>query len=64
MVGAPELEKLLRHLPATRREMVINAILSEEYLAPAKISMPFPEFERLLAAMSYLGEEASPVLSH
>jgi len=60
MLEIKELERLLHHIPATRRSMLINAILSEEYEAPQMVSLPFEAMARLQSTVRYRERHQAP----
>ncbi|MBW1953320.1 MAG: hypothetical protein JRI66_09585 [Deltaproteobacteria bacterium] len=60
MLEIKELERLLHHIPSSRRLMVINAILSEEYEAPQMVSLPYELVARLQSTIRYRERHQAP----
>lgn len=47
MVKIQKLESLLSHIPSSRRQKLINAILNEDYHDPQMVSFPFELVARI-----------------
>ncbi|MFP3868207.1 MAG: hypothetical protein ACLFUU_08605 [Desulfobacteraceae bacterium] len=61
MIEIKELERLLHHIPSSRRMMVINTIVSEEYQAPEMLSVPFESVARLQSPVRYRERHQAPL---